>query len=67
MFGKITRLIESRVSDCRCKDLMLLRFYLQMLNDKILKPNKINSNRYITISEEKMLQLIISAFFEKWV
>ena len=60
------------VSGFRCEDLTLLRFYLQMLNDKMLKPNNKTCLKckyrlkHLTISKEKLQQLIESAFFEKW-
>ena len=48
-------------------------FYLQMLNDKMLKPNNEicfkceYQLKQKIISREKMLQLIKCAFLEKWI
>ena len=60
------------IRDFRCRDLILFHFNLQMLNDKMLKPNNETCLQYkdqlkqITISREKMLQVTKSIFFEKW-
>ena len=35
MFGKMIWLSEFLVNDLRCEELILLQFYLQMLNDNI--------------------------------
>ena len=71
MFGKMIGLAEVQVSGFRSEDLILLRFYLQIVNDKMLKPSNEAclkckyQFKKITISREKMLQLGKSAFFEK--
>ena len=39
MLGKMIRSSDFRVSGFRCEDLIFIRFYLQMLNDKMVKPN----------------------------
>ena len=60
------------IRDFRCRDLILFHFNLQMLNDKVLKPNNEtclqckDQLKQITISREKMLQVTKSIFFEKW-
>ena len=60
------------IRDFRCRDLILFHFNLQMLNDKMLKPNNEtclqckDQLKQITISREKMLQVTKSIFFEKW-
>ena len=56
-----------------CEDPMLSHFHLQMLNDRKLKlENEACLKckyqlRKIAMRREKMLQLIKSPFFEKWV
>ena len=61
-------LSEFQLSGFLCEDLC---FYLQMLNDKMLKPNNENNFeckyqlKQITISRGKMLQLRKSVCFEK--
>ena len=60
-------------SSFRCEEIILLRIYLQVLNDKMLKLNNeicLKCEYQIkieTIRSEKMLQLIKSAFFENWI
>ena len=44
MFGKMIELSKCLVSASRCEGLTLLRCYLELLNDKMLKPNNENSN-----------------------
>ena len=39
MFQKMIQLSEFEVSGLKCEDLKLLRFFLQVLNCKRLKPN----------------------------
>ena len=46
MFGKAIRPSEFRVSGFRCEDVILLRFHLQMLNDKMIKPNNKTCLKY---------------------
>ena len=71
MFRKTIWLPKGQVASSRCEDLMLLRFYLEMLNDINVK-NSWESLRYkfqlkhITKSREKMLQPMKTAFWEKW-
>ena len=73
MFGNVTGLSEFWSRNLRCEDLMLLLFWVQMLNDKILKLNNKTcikceyQLKQKTLSRKKILQLIKSAFFEKWI
>ena len=39
MFGKMIRFSEFRRSAFKCEDPITLRFHLQMLNDRMIKPN----------------------------
>ena len=73
MFGKMIRLSEFWRSGFKCEDLMLLHLHLQILDGRMLKPNdetclkckfKLEQN---TLRREKLLELIKSAYFEKWV
>ena len=71
MFGENISLPKYQVTSSRCEDLILLHFYLQMLNDINVK-NSWEILRYkfqlkqITKSREKMLQPMKTAFLEKW-
>ena len=71
MFGNMIGLSEILGSGFRCEDLILVCFCLQMLHDKILKPNNEMclkceyQLKQKTIGREKILQLIKNAFFEK--
>ena len=73
MLGNMIGLSEIWGSGFRCEDLMLLCFCLKMLNDNMLKPKKEvrlkckYQLKQKTIAREKMLQLIKSVFFEKWI
>ena len=40
MFGKKIQLSEFQVTGPRCEDLIVLCFYLQMSNEKMLKTNE---------------------------
>ena len=73
MFRNTTGLLGQWGSGFRCKNLILLCFCLQTGSDNMLKPNneicfkceyKLKQK---TVSREKMLQLIKSAFSEKWI
>ena len=69
MFGKTIRLSEFRVTGSICEDLIFLCFYLQMLNEKILKLNETCLKceyqlKYITVAWEKNGT---DEFREKWV
>ena len=73
MFGNMIGLSDFLESGFRYEDLILLRFCLQILNGEILKLNneiclksKYRLKQKI-ISKEKIMQLIKSAFFEKWI
>ena len=74
MFGNMTGLTEfSGRGFIICEDPILLHFCLQMLNDKMLKPNteiclkcEYQTKKKLYV-EKKMWQMIKSAFFEKWV
>ena len=38
MFGNIIQLLEFLIGGCRCKSLILVLLYRQVLNTKMLKP-----------------------------
>ena len=67
----MTGLLRFHGSGFRCEVQILLRFCLQMLNNKTLKTNDEICLKYKyqlkqkPISREKMLQMIKSEFFEK--
>ena len=71
ILGKTIWLPTCHVSSYRCEDLILLQFYLQMLNNINVK-NSWSSLRYkyqlkqITKTREKMLQPMKTEFGEKW-
>ena len=72
MFGKTIWFPNCQVTSSRSEDLVLLDFYLQMLNDKNVKTHEtvedanINSSRWLG-EEEKNAVINENCILRKWV